>query len=118
MPARIAAIIFFLILPVVGLADTSSSGVVRGIVTGRSERPATSGLIKTWVGVSIAEKSDARRIEMFIPYMTEKQQLPAVGKLCEISYHIENIDGAIGRHIKKVQDAWVVDRFECGSKQP
>jgi hypothetical protein len=118
------AIAFSLVLLAVGSADASNSRIVRGTIVEKSERPPPSGVISTWVEISVEVEVGAT-IKVFIPYMSETQRLPNVGETCDFIYQIKNIDGAVGLKISQIQDAKVVGHFVCqgkdqalGSKKP
>jgi len=111
--ARIVTMAFVFAQSTAMGADVSTSRTVRGVVVAMSERPPLSGVLSTWVEISVEDTAGSSPTKVFIPYITEKQRLPRIGESCDFNYHIETIQGVVGLKGAKILDAKVVERFAC-----
>lgn len=110
---RTAALVLASLMVTSVLAAASNSGTARGVVLGMSDIPTPSGLVSTWVEISIRSDGGKNPIKMFIPYIAVNQRLPHIGSSCAFNYHIGDVGGAVGHVIKKIRDAQIVDDFAC-----
>jgi len=96
------------------IVGASEQEIVRGTVLSRSEFPlAPSGVMTSWVSLSLAQEPNATHMNLYVIYLSDKQDLPEVGRFCVFRVHRERVAGAVGREWTTVLDARVVDSFEC-----
>lgn len=92
----------------------SEQEIVRGTVLSRSEFPlAPSGVMTSWLSLSLAQEPNATHMNLYVIYLSDKQDMPTLGRLCVFRVHRELVAGAVGREWTTVPDARVVDSLEC-----
>lgn len=85
----------------------------RGSVLEVSEPPWFSGYVRTWVEVLLLNKDKKVPVTVLIPYMWELQRLPKVGEICTFTFHVEDINGVVGKRSQNGESGNVADSFKC-----
>jgi hypothetical protein len=88
--------------------------VIRGVVHEVSERPPTSGILRTFFGVLVSvDGKEAMEATLLIPYMGDSQDIPQVGARCEFVVHVERVSAWVGTRSREKQAVQIVDSFKC-----
>jgi hypothetical protein len=74
-----------------------------------------SGVVITWVALSVVKDEAQPEQELLLPYMSEDQPQPKVGEKCLFSVHSQPAGGYVGSSFVAVHDAIVIDSFQCPS---
>lgn len=79
-------------------------------VVARSVLPPYSGILRTWVVITIRLKDT--QLDVLIPYFHADQNLPAVGDTCEFITRQEQVNGLAGDKVVDTTTNIVAD-FKC-----
>lgn len=109
---------YFLALILVTGSSCASTGSVppsttlHGVtIVERSITPPYTGYIRTWIQFKV--RAAGTDIVVLLPHFEDGRQIPEVGEMCEVSYHIESVDGQVGDKNVRQVSANVIDRLEC-----
>ncbi|QWT21277.1 hypothetical protein KPL74_04580 [Bacillus sp. NP157] len=111
-----------LLLAILALTTSSAMAGVAGapehvnarVVTVSAFPHSMSGVVITWVALTVAPDGGDERREFLMPFLSEDQPQPKVGEDCVFTVHRAKAGGTVGRAVAPTHDAIVIDTFECG----
>lgn len=72
-----------------------------------------SGLVKTWIGISVIDDNVLKSMKILLVYVGKIQAVPRVGEHCAFTVHNERAGGFVGSSRVDIYDAVVIERFSC-----
>ncbi|MGH8039888.1 MAG: hypothetical protein ACRES5_21160 [Pseudomonas sp.] len=102
-------------LMVSGACQTASAAdasrlLANAEVVARSPLPPYTGLVETWVVLTVKVQGTAQ--DVLLPYFSEEQLVPEVGRICDFSVHSNAVNGIAGNQVVNGTFT-VVDHTQC-----
>ncbi|WP_123648795.1 hypothetical protein [Lysobacter enzymogenes] len=96
-----------------GQARVGQGVLDKATVESRSVTPGYSGIVATWVVLTVTR--DGRAVELLYPYFEDKSPGPAVGDVCDFSFHAERVSGQAGGRMVNDVSANLIDEAKCAA---
>lgn len=93
---------------------TENSNVAdRVLVIAHTGAVPLTGYIRTWIALRL-RLSNAREVEMYLPYMLHQQFVPPSGSICTVRFHTDIAEGFTSEGaLYELHHIDVVDELSC-----
>lgn len=103
------------VIMLISCAENTKRAVDQGVahnaeVVMRSKFPPYTGLVRTWVVLTVRNRSGS--VEILFPYFDDTQKVPELGDVCDFRFSVMRVNGIAGEIVID-SSANVLEAVDC-----